>query len=1431
MTGPRRRHWFRRPWALCLLAAFAGPLSAQEASAPPTPLAKLEKLEPLHSLETQVVEIGPGGKLLGPKNSDWDEFRNKTGGVWRVYLNAKNGLPLLVEGSGIEWVRPGDPENLDLLAARAREFLQDKQHLTGVHPDELVLSPEASGRLDSDRWAITFLRFKGKYYIKDYHLVFYVIRGRMVAFGGSAFGDGAVGQPSIAFSPEAAWAALARYAGPEGPRLHPLESPEGFWVPVPEAQVRGAPAGLEDRRRSSAVLRPAWRFVFSAEGERHPWTALVDQETGEVLSFTPVEQNSRLKGGVFPVPHQVFGAGGGERPGFPFPYTLVWIDGSTQETDEAGRFLPGPPGSVVSTSLIGRYAFIRNVNCGNLLLSGDGQTDLDLGTSPGTNCSYPAPDMPGNTPAARTAYFHSNNTLERVRSWLPDLATLTVRPLWIWVNQGGECAASYDFFNKLADFSMGGPVCNNAGENPGVVVHELGHYIDQYDGYWTGNYTVAYADVMSLLQFRDSCIGRGILVNANCSGYGNYCLECSGVRDMDWNKRLWREPSTVAGWMPACGEHYEVCFSGEHCQSYVAGETIWDLATRDLPGEGWDLPSSWQITDRLWLKSRRGAGGVPYNCSPPRSDGCIINSWYTRMRVMDDGDGNLSNGTVHGQAIARAFSRHGISCGPPEDPFNQNDDCPRVSPPELRVTGTAEGARLEWSPVAGARHYLVLRNRLSCQSGNTLIAEVPAGTLSYLDTGHLDEAPAYYTVQAQMDSPACQSPVSECLPPDLNPGPGAVDFDRTEYGCEATAVLTVHDGNAEGPVLALEVFSSSELLPETVILKRAAPEGWRFSGSLPLHLGPAVLEDGRLAVRHGDRITAHYRDMDDGAGHYKVLRAAEAGLDCAPPVIHSPSVNLRQIALGAVFHWMTNERATTVVHWGDRLPLPHSSSQEEMTSDHLVTVEHLDPCKKYFYSFESADAQGNRSVDDNGGQYYSFETGLYLVDYSGSCHAGQLQLPYNSINCDDPFTVILWDQDLNASPERTEAALVTVSSTTENEPLAVIAVETGPDTSTFTGTVPAARGSPLSGDGILQINPGDTVRAGYADEDDGSGQPRLVTRETASNCRYPELVNLSLDTSHPGTVVVKAEMTRYPAVDLEWGFTPQLGNRASVAYAGQREIYLPGIAECQPFYFRINARDAVGNTITFDDGGRPFAFVAPRWSSVLLMDNFDAADYGNSLAPSSPQWMSRRRDHPLPRSGWHLEGEWQIAPPGHRGSGRKDPAAPYDGQQILGHDLTGLGNHPGDMEPGVSERAVGPPLDGRRRKNLRCSFMVYRQEPGVPADPYDVDYVSQLGIQKADGSICWDSYLTNTGIVASGWWEWVYNISACASGQGEFRLVFLGESPPVPRTWPGTSVDHIVVWDLDQPASEACEAGKGDPALVPLPPGNLDIPLEGRPTR
>jgi hypothetical protein len=310
-------------------------------------------------------------------------------------------------------------------------------------------------------------------------------------------------------------------------------------------------------------------------------------------------------------------------------------------------------------------------------------------------------------------------------------------------------------------YFRGGGVCRNPGEIAGVLDHEWGHGMDDNGADPTiSNPAEAIADIYSSLRLNTSCVGRGFFSPGMCSGYGDPCTECTGVRDLDWAKHQSGLPHDIAWVQTRCLSGTSVCGKQVHCAGTVVAEAIWDLHARDLPALfGLDANSALEIATRL---SYLGGGlvSVGYLCAPPHG-GCGATGGYLNFLAADDDNGNLLDGTPHATAIHAAFDRHQIACNVPA-PVNGGCAGGPAAAPVLTATALDQGVALGWTSVPGATRYVIYRAEgvRGCQIGKTKVAEA-TGT-SFTDLGLRNGFDYFYTVLPVGASSSCFGPMSTC---------------------------------------------------------------------------------------------------------------------------------------------------------------------------------------------------------------------------------------------------------------------------------------------------------------------------------------------------------------------------------------------------------------------------------------------------------------------------------------------------------------------------------------------------------------------------------------------------------------------------------------------------------------------------------------------
>lgn len=911
-----------------------------------------------------LAELSPAD----PLRAGWEAFGARHGG-WAVTLDHRSGLPTLAHGAGVTWLDGTETDPLAAIEARARAFLAEHRLLLGDWGRQLVLDTQASGRMSETAWLLVFRQGVDGVPVDGARFDFHVVQNRMVAFGAERWAR--VNTPT---TPRVAAAeasdALFKYLETAPSDVVAQGEPTLHLAP---ADPRGARAGEWTGVRSAGLTHAlVWRFRFSAPGEDSQWAADVDALTGAVIALADETKYDRVKGGVFPITSTGVGYEGTEQPSIPMPFADYAIDGGTKQTASSAGLYGCQPGQAVTTTLFGPYVRISNV-CGPVNETTVCGEDIDLQTGPGTNCEVPAGASAGNTRGARSAFHQVNRNAERARFWLPD-NTWVRNPVTVNVNVNSTCNASW---GGSLNMYRAGNGCRNTAELQGVLVHEWGHGMDQNDGGGYDNSSEAYADVIAAYDARISCIGPGFYENgSNCSGYGDTCLNCSGVRDIDWAKRTFNRPATPQDFLTnQCGSGDGPCGKETHCESYPAAEAMWDLATRDLPASGLDAATSWQIADRLWFQSRRGSGGNAYNCALPSSDGCGTGSWYHKLRVADDDDGNLNNGTPHAAAIFAAFARHNIACGTAADATNRNSTgCPALAAPSLSAAIDGAGLRLDWTPVAGASKYRVYRTDLGCSRAQVPIAEVAAPTTTFFDADAAEGVNVSYRVQAVGSNAACEGAVSACQTAALQPLAGRGEFTRGSFACGASITLRVVDGNAGAGPLEVLVWSDSEQAPERVVLTATGPGAATYTGSIAAGSGAPVHGDGALNFAAGDQLSIEYIDANDGTGA-RAVSVDTATADCSVTPATGVQVTDLTDASGIV-RWTTVEPTTGRVEWGLTSALGNTVPDNALGSTHAATIAGLNECGRVFFRVVTIDRNGNQStLTGPGGQPFAFNVG------------------------------------------------------------------------------------------------------------------------------------------------------------------------------------------------------------------------------------------------------------------------------------------------------------------------------------------------------------------------------------------------------------------------------------------------------------------------
>ena len=680
-------------------------------------------------------------------------------GRWGTLMPSRPLLP--GSGNGLSWEDLGvaAPANDRQHAAAAWDafdaWIQSNRAALRIDPAELVRPGRVTSLREGTFVQIWVPRQIGGVPVRDSYLSAIVNGGNLVLFGARNWGDVSL-PPAPELSANEAVDRVLGHLSPfavTGTRRAPVLE----YVPVARGDHETVAVGDGIEYRLAWVVRP-----LVAGGGLAQWEALVDARSGEVLLFEDTNHygtatTRRVQGGVLPVSNDGAVPDGVEQPGWPMSFSDLTFGGSTLFTDIGGNLATCVEGDVTST-LTGAFVNMSD-GCGAISLTSSG--DVDFGTNAGTDCATPGFGGPGNTRSSRSGFFELNQMIAQAQSHLPANTWLT-STLTANMNIPLSCNA---FWNgaTVNFYRSGAGSCANTGELASVFDHEWGHGLDDNDNIPTVSMPgEGIADMYSYLRLATSCIGRGFLLGTPCSGYGDPCTVCDGVRDMDFANRVSGLPHDIDWADPNCGSGNPniPCGGGTHCEGAIYSEALFDLVNRDLPAQyGYDFNTSLEIVARM---TYLGAGNVGawYQCVTPFG-GCNADGGYLNYLAADDDNANLADGTPHMQAIFDAFDRHQLAC---DTPTVTDSGCAGVPTTAPTVTGTAvdRGAALSWGAVAGATKYKVYRTDgvFGCDFGKIFVGET-TGT-SFVDVGLQNGREYYYTVIAIGSHDACFGPASTC---------------------------------------------------------------------------------------------------------------------------------------------------------------------------------------------------------------------------------------------------------------------------------------------------------------------------------------------------------------------------------------------------------------------------------------------------------------------------------------------------------------------------------------------------------------------------------------------------------------------------------------------------------------------------------------------
>ena len=200
---------------------------------------------------------------------------------------------------------------------------------------------------------------------------------------------------------------------------------------------------------------------------------------------------------------------------------------------------------------------------------------------------------------------------------------------------------------------------------------------------------------------------------------------------------------------------------------------------------------------------------------------------------------------------------------------------------------------------------------------------------------------------------------------------------------------------------------------------------------------------------------------------------------------------------------------------------------------------------------------------------------------------GYINLESDQYNSNSDIQVYLVDGDL-AGNDSQDVSITTSGGDSET----VTLYKTPADVGVFTGTIVTASGTPITDNNIVEISDGQIITASYADADDGSGSsaepndtakadfmPPQISVNFEPNPRYPEMT-ITFDTNEPAFC------------RLLYGTSCENTENVLISMGTHHVVKFVMPFSYTNYYFKIEATDAVNNSIIDNNDGNCYRFTS-----------------------------------------------------------------------------------------------------------------------------------------------------------------------------------------------------------------------------------------------
>lgn len=628
----------------------------------PKPSSSLSALLLLSAVSFAQETPGPRHGVL-PENSATQRFLLQShpslralrahGGAWTAHFDEKSGAPRLVTGSGLD---TGTRPIATIGEARvvADRLLAELADVWGVPLSSLsFLRADKAGPIYLFSWQ---QQFQGLDVFGATVQLQIHEAGRLAALSNTtvAIPEGFTRSPKLTPA-QAAAAVAANKLLATGDSVDAVD-----FVVFPKAENR------------TATPKLAFEVVVEQSSQEVFEIVFVDANDGSILEVRPGRYHFDVKGKVTGTANSALSGLAAPVPGVPLPGVTVSVAGvGSAITDENGDY-------TVVTAQPGPFSVTATLNGPTFDVINNGGTDLIASATSTPSGGFQVADLAFNTvpsefgTAQTTAAYHHDVVFDWVQSKLPTYGGFAAQGTNVNVNS--TCNASFNPSTNAMNFYRAGGSCSNTAFST-IIYHEFGHGVDDYfTGIDDGGLSEGYGDVVAMYLTGQALVGTGF----STSG--------SGIRTGENN----------VSW-PASG-----CGGEEHCL-----------------GETW-MGYAWQLRKKLVISM--GATAGPLQAETVVLGTFLVNNLsipaaVTQTFILDDNDGNLSNGTPHYSDLAAAAAQKGFTAPevvtmtashvPYPDTFNQTQ--PYVIEVTVAPVGsvTVSSVMLDWKIDTGLLYFPV----------------------------------------------------------------------------------------------------------------------------------------------------------------------------------------------------------------------------------------------------------------------------------------------------------------------------------------------------------------------------------------------------------------------------------------------------------------------------------------------------------------------------------------------------------------------------------------------------------------------------------------------------------------------------------------------------------------------------------------------------